>query len=56
MTEVKMTKEEAIAFAEKYLDVRAKRNVFGDPTKDWKIAVEYVLLDIIPYIYGEALD
>ena len=24
--------------------------------KAWDVAVEYILLDIIPYLYGEALD
>jgi len=25
-------------------------------SRPWNCAVEYILLDIIPYIYGEALD
>ena len=58
MTDVKMTKEEAIKFAKKYLADRKKNyvnNKFGSE-RAWNIAVEYVLLDIIPFIYGEALD
>ena len=53
---VKMSKEEALDFATKYLKDRVRKDVWGDPTRDWEIAVEYILLDIIPYIYGEALD
>ena len=74
MTEVLKTKEEAIAFAKKYLDVRKKdytkfHTFFQDEIsgvdiddanealeRTWNIAVEYILLDIIPHIYGEALD
>jgi len=55
------TKEEAIEFAKKYLEVRKMNREQSscpddDPFWVWKIATEYVLLDIIPYLYGEALD
>ncbi len=57
---VKMTKEEALAFAKKYLEVRKREGTNetnpNDPYWTWKIATEYVLEDIIPYLYGEALD
>ena len=71
---VKMTKEEAIAFAKKYLADRKNDYVSWDPIQTihlsdddviflgekirrvWDIAVEYVLEDIIPFLYGEALD
>ncbi len=55
-----MSKEEAIAFAKKYLIDRKRQGTDETNPDDlywiWKIATEYVLLDIIPYIYGEALD
>lgn len=45
-----MTKDEAVTFAKKYLtDRRVIQHGFS-------IATEYTLLDIIPYIYGDALD
>lgn len=57
-----MPKDEAIAFAKKYLDVR-KREDFVDknhkhyePFWTWRCAMDYVLNDIIPYLYGDALD
>lgn len=58
MSKVHLTKEEAIAFAKKYLDDR-KADVLeipNDSGRAWNIAIEYILLDIIPYLYGEALD
>ena len=55
-----MSKEEAIAFAKKYLEVRKRRGTneinLDDEYWIWKIATEYILLDIIPFIYREALD
>ena len=55
-----MTKEEAVAFAKKYLEDRKRKgNSVSNPDEPywtWKIATEYVLLDIIPHLYGEALD
>ncbi len=79
------TKEEAVAFAEKYLDDRRESYVIPEKceicesmiisfhshnantpsgttirenktAKAWDVAVEYILLDIIPHLYGEALD
>ena len=47
-----MTKDEAVAFAKKYLVDRIQE----DCIDIWDLAIEYVLLDIIPHIYGEALD
>ena len=44
------TKEEAVAFAKKYLSDRKVDSFI------WALATEYVLLDIIPHLYGEALD
>lgn len=74
MTEVKMTKEEAIEFAKKYLADRKEgyTQILPEVTEKlsmiegaviklaldraWDIASEYIRLDIIPYIYGDALD
>ena len=76
MTEVKMTKEEAIEFAKKYLadrrddyasiPVKLVASLGGDPKltvpiheaiqRAWDVATEYMKLDIIPHIYGDALD
>ena len=54
------SKEEAVAFAKKYLEDRKRKGTdetnLDDPYWTWKIATEYVLLDIIPHLYGEALD
>ena len=57
---MELNKEEAIEFARKYLEDR-KGNWRGkhesiEIERAWDIAVEYMLLDIIPYIYGDALD
>ena len=57
-----LTKEEAIAFAKKYLADRL--DDVTDPYYDtystacdvWEECVDSVLNDIIPYLYGEALD
>lgn len=55
-----MTKEEAIAFAKKYMGDRKRKGTDEtnpeDPYWTWKIATECILFDIIPYLYGEALD
>lgn len=54
-----MEKEEAIEFAEKYLAARKNDTIdvnFRNQEDVWDISVEYILLDIIPYLYGEALD
>ncbi len=73
---MKMTKEEAIEFAKKYLadrrndyasiPVKLVATLGGDSNvtvpiheaiqRAWDVAVEYMLLDIIPYYYGDALD
>ncbi len=61
---VHMSKEEAIEFAKRYLNNRRNdytvETYFKDPVdsakRAWDIAVEYILLDIIPYLYGDALD
>lgn len=53
----RMIKEKAIEFTKEYL--RIKSDSYVKPTeakRAWEIAVEYILEDIIPYIYGEALD
>ena len=59
-TYIKMTKEKAIVFAREYLGDRKRQGTDETNPDDlywiWKIATEYVLLDIIPHIYGEALD
>lgn len=62
---------EAIAFAKKYLEDRKEQWMKHTETqlddipswfieknnsKIWNIAVDYILDDIIPYLYGEALD
>lgn len=60
----KMNKEKALEFAKKYLSVRRNdctiETYFKDPVdaakRAWDIAVEYTILDIIPYLYGDALD
>ena len=55
---VKMSKEEAVEFATKYLDDR-KLDILkipNDSGRAWNISAEYILEDIIPYIYGDALD
>lgn len=79
-----MSKDEAIAFATKYLGDRKDQYVIcswcAEPlnelhgkhvscewglerakaesvtSRPWNCAVEYLLLDIIPYLFGEALD
>lgn len=66
-----MNKEEAIVFTRKYLeDRRAQWIKYIDAQFDdipkwiiehtnsrvWEVCVDYILNDIIPYIYGEALD
>lgn len=56
-----MTKEETIAFVKEYLEVRKEQTIdedldFRNKEDVWNIAIEYVLFDIIPYLYGEALD
>lgn len=55
-----MSQEETIEFARKYLEVRKRKGTDetnpSEPYWTWEIATEYVLLDIIPYIFGEALD
>lgn len=56
-----MTKEETIAFVKEYMEVRKEQTIDGDldfRNKEdvWNIAIEYVLFDIIPYLYGEALE
>ncbi|MEE9446265.1 MAG: hypothetical protein V3V19_11440 [Cocleimonas sp.] len=58
----KMTLQEAIHFAKKYLEDRMLN--YDDKSLDeqsggiraWNIATEYILNDIIPYIYGKSLD
>jgi hypothetical protein len=66
-----MQKNDAITFAKKYLEVRKVEQMhpinipvhYKTPNQlneklehVWNVAVEYILLDIIPYLYGEALD
>ena len=57
-TKVHMNKDQAVEFATRYLDDR-KLDVLkipNDSGRAWNIAAEYILEDIIPYIYGVALD
>lgn len=53
-----MNKEKAIEFAKKYLENRRKDALAipDDSGRAWDLSVEYFLEDIIPYIYGDALD
>ena len=57
-TEFRLSKDEAIEFAKNYMKVRETdgNDDPSDPLRPWKIATEYILLDIIPYLYWEALD
>lgn len=52
-----MEKEDAIAFAKKYLEDRKDYLSCAEEGYEvYDIILEYVLLDIIPYLYGDALD
>lgn len=68
---IHMSKDKAIEFAVKYLkdrkdqwmtptnipiNVKTPRELNDRLSRVWNIAVEYMLLDIIPYLYGDALD
>ena len=68
---INITKEQAIEFAKKYLEDRRiqYKHPINIPIDKWTIKdhneklehimncfIEYTILDIIPYLYGEALD
>lgn len=50
-----LTKDQAIEFAKKYLESKHE-NFSLDEIGIINEITEYILLDIIPYLYGESLD
>jgi len=55
---VHMNKNWTIEFAKKYLEDRKEQWMDDTFPRDqiWNVAAEYILDDIIPFLYGEALD